>query len=379
MKRLTQIFQALLGAGALIITALIAAGRLARRTIRNWWSKRSKWLRRSIATTLILIPVGFVALVAYAFYEHKHGRNYWDRRVSDNITMHSFNNEKWRIYNEIESAYTTGEINWLSEAHGNDSLAVYAIPDKRGYINVNTGRVIIDAEANNYSKAWVFSEGLAAVVKDGRIGFINPHNEVVIPFHFYDTDKCRMWDYGYLFHNGLCIMTDKDGNIGLIDRSGNWVVEAAYDEIWTPDDNGCRIIIKDGKYGVLDPAGKILYPTEYLHICIVPNGFVLTKCGKQWRVDLEGNTVRPFIFDRTYYLKYPDGYNESGELVFVFSEYVKYEIMDCYGIMNRITGEPVTPAIYSDINMLSKDMFEVQEYDSYDWHLIDTKGNAVNK
>jgi hypothetical protein len=58
---------------------------------------------------------------------------------------------------------------------------------------------------------------------------------------------------------------------------------------------------------------------------------------------------------------------------------MKYEIMDCYGIMNRITGEPVTPAIYSDINMLSKDMFEVQEYDSYDWHLIDTKGNAVNK
>ena len=50
-----------------------------------------------------------------------------------------------------------------------------------------------------------------------------------------------------------------------------------------------------------------------------------------------------------------------------------------YGIMNRITGEPITPAIYSDINMLSKDLFEVQEYDSYDWYLLDTKGNVVSK
>ncbi|MBR5281467.1 MAG: hypothetical protein IKU22_01660 [Alistipes sp.] len=37
MKRLTQIFQALLGVVALILTALIATGRLAWRTIRNWW------------------------------------------------------------------------------------------------------------------------------------------------------------------------------------------------------------------------------------------------------------------------------------------------------------------------------------------------------
>jgi hypothetical protein len=54
MKRLTQIFQALLGVVALIITALVAAGRLAWRTIRNWWKNRSKWLRRSIATIFII-------------------------------------------------------------------------------------------------------------------------------------------------------------------------------------------------------------------------------------------------------------------------------------------------------------------------------------
>ena len=61
MKRLTQIFQALLGVVALILTAIIAFGRFAWRTIRTWWKKRSKWLRRSIVTIFILVPVGCAA------------------------------------------------------------------------------------------------------------------------------------------------------------------------------------------------------------------------------------------------------------------------------------------------------------------------------
>jgi hypothetical protein len=96
-------------------------------------------------------------------------------------------------------------------------------------------------------------------------------------------------------------------------------------------------------------------------------------------VDFDGNIVQPFLFDDTYYLNYPVGYSESGDLQYAFADYVKYEVMNSYGIMNRITGEPITPAIYSGINMLSKNLFEVQEYDKYDWYLLDTEGNKVSK
>ena len=379
MKRLTQIFQALLGVVALILTAIVAFGRLAWRTIRNWWKKRSKWLRRSIATILILIPVGFVALVGYALYEDAYGRDYWDRKLSENVTLRSFSDNKWRVYNKQTGEYTTEKINWVSEAPETDSLAVYALPGKRGYININTGRIIIDAEANDYRKAWVFSDGLAAVMKDGKIGFINDQNDVVIPFQFDYTDKCRMYDFGYVFHNGYCAMTDADGNLGLIDKNGNWVVEPEYDEIWAPHKSGYRVIVKDSKHGILDSTGTIIYTAEYGYISIIPDGFVLNKGGKKWLVDFQGNVVQPFMFDNTYYLKYPVGYNECGEIKYAFADFVKYEVMNSYGIMNRITGEPITPAIFSDINMLSKDLFEVQEYDSYDWYLIDTKGNVVSK
>ena len=377
MKRLTRIFQALLGVVALILTAIIAFGRLTWRTIRNWFKKRSKWIRRSIVALLIIVPLSFVALVAYEFYLYEYGRTYYNRELSENITLHSFSDNKWRVYDCSSEKYMTDKINWLSEVSENDSLAVYALPDKRGYINVNTGRIVIDAEANDYSKAWVFSEGLAAVMKDGKIGFINANNEVVIPFQFDYTDKCRMWKFGYVFHNGYCAMPDADGDLGLIDKNGNWVVEPAYDEIWAPHTSGYRIIIKENKYGILNADCDVVYPAEYGYIDILSDGFVLTKGGKQWQVDFEGNTVQPFMFDGTYYLNYPNGYDSYGDLIYELADFVKYEIMNSYGIMNRITGEPITLAIYSDINMLSKELFEVQEFGSYDWYLLDTKGNVV--
>ena len=379
MKRLTQIFQALLGVVALILTALLAAGRLAWRTIRNWWKRRSKWIRRSIATVLILIPVGFVALVAYALYEDEYGRDYWDRKLSDNITLHSFSDNKWRAYDKQTGEYTTDKINWVSETSENDSLAVYALPNKRGYINVNTGRIVIDAETNDYRKAWVFSDGLAAVMKDDKIGFINANNEVVIPFQFDYTNKCSMYDFGYLFHDGYCIMTNKDGDLGLIDTTGKWIVEPAYDEIWAPHESGYRIIVDNSKHGVLDSRGNVVYPAEYGYVDVLSDGFILTKGGKKWQVDFEDNIVQPFMFDGTYYLNYPIGYNECGDIQYAFANYAKYEVMNRYGIMNRITGKPITLALYSDINMLSKDLFEVQDPESYDWYLVDTQGNVVSK
>ena len=380
MKQLTQIFQALLGVVALILTALVAAGRLAWRTIRNWWKKRSKWVRRVIATILILIPVGFVALIAYAYYDSKYGRWYWkDESLSKTVEVHGFQDYKVRVYNHCTGKYTTPKVNWVSDATVIDSLAVYAIPEKRGYINAKNGEIVIDAELNDYRKAWVFSEGLAAVLKDGKIGFINAKNEVVIPFLFDYTDKCRMWDFGYLFHDGYCIMTNKDGDLGLIDKSGKWVVEPSYDEVWTPHDSGYRIIVKDGKQGVLDAMCNVVYPAEYGYVDILSNGFVLNKCGKKWQVDFEGNTVQPFMFDNTDYLNYPIGYNECGDIQYAFADYAKYEVMNRYGIMNRITGRPITLALYSDINMLSKDLFEVQDPESYDWYLVNTQGNVVSK
>ena len=81
----------------------------------------------------------------------------------------------------------TGEVtaekikfDWTS-ASPNDSLGVFCSDGKRGYYNSYTGKIVVEAQ---YRRAWVFSEGLAAVQKNGHIGFINRKGEVVIPFRY---------------------------------------------------------------------------------------------------------------------------------------------------------------------------------------------------
>ena len=378
MKTLSKIFQALLGVVALSLTALIAGGRLAWRSIRNRWKMASKWVRRTIVASLLLIALAFAALVAYAIYDDAKGRWYADIWLSDDVVVYYFADDTYRVYNTSTEKYTTPRISWVASAAENDSIGVYAIDDRRGFINTKTGDVVIDAKANDYEKAWVFSDGLAAVMKDGKVGFINANNKLVIPFRFDYSDKCIMYEIGYLFHDGYCVMTNKDGKFGLIDISGNWVVEPEYDELWNACENGNRIVVNDGKHGVLDSCFKVLYPTEYFYIDVLSDGFVLTKDGKMWQVDLDGNVVNPFMFDGSGYMEYPVSYCSNNGIEYALSDYMEYYINNNSGIMNRITGKPITPALYEDVYMISDKLFKVQDAETYDWHIIDVNGNKVN-
>ena len=378
MKTLSKIFQALLGIVALLLTSLIALGRLIWRKIRNRWKKSAKWIRRTIVVSFALIALGFVALVAYALYDDNYGR-YWyhDEELSEDVVVYYFSDDKYRVYNNSTNKYTTPRIDWVVDATKGDSLGVYAIDGRRGFINVKNGEIIIDAKANNYEKAWVFSEGLAAVVKDGKIGFINKSNELVIPFQF-DYSSSRWGDTGYLFHDGYCIMTSKDGKFGLIDISGNWVVEPEYDELWNAHKTGNRIVVNDGKHGVLDSCGNVVYPAEYFCIDIWEDGFVLTKDGRKWQEDYEGNIVNPFVIDGVNgYMKYPVSYSNENGVEYALSDYAEYFVNRNSGIMNRITGRPITPALFEDVNMISDKLFEVQDAETYDWYIIDIDGNIV--
>lgn len=380
MKTLKQIFQGLIGIVALICTALVACGRLAYQTIRKWWKRRSKWFCRLVKVSAVIAAVGFAGLMAYAFYDSRYGRWSWnDEPLTDNIMLHYFQDDKARVYNCTTGKYTTGRLNWVAHPMRYDSLTVYAVPGRRGYININTGEIVIDARSNDYTKAWVFSEGLAAVMKDGKIGFINPSNEVVIPFQYASSEKCDLWKFAYIFYNGYSLMTDRDGDFGIIDKTGKWIIEPEYKEIWKPGVKGHRVIMKDGKYGLIDAYCNFMYPVEYDHIESLNDGFVLSRCGCKWKVDLDGNVVNDMLFDSTHYLNYPVGYDEYGDIRYEFADYLKYKVGDLFGIMDRITGDAVTPAIYVDINMLSEELFEVQDQYSGEWYLLDTNGKVMSK
>ena len=106
----------------------------------------------------------FTILLAISFCESHYGRyERLNRTLSKDVVERAYKNNTVRIWNKATNQYTTKKLRWVSgDPCEGDSLTVFCDKDgKRGFLNVKTGEIVIPAQ---YSKAWNFSEGLAAVL-----------------------------------------------------------------------------------------------------------------------------------------------------------------------------------------------------------------------
>ena len=324
-----------------------------------------------------LLAIGFTftaVMLGVAYYMHVND-SYMSERLSKNVQVRKFyNRNEYGVYNDSLNKFVLKGVQWVAEPPKNDSLTVFCKNGKRGYLNVNTGKVVIEAK---YRRAWIFSEGVAAVMKDGKIGFINRMNETVIPFQYDYADRDGK-AIDYLYRSGYCVMTDKRGACGIIDSVGNWVVDAKYDCIWTPHKGKYRIVKDGDEYGLLDEHLSFIFPIEYDYIEYAAEGGVfLRKDGYKWHADYDGTVLRPFLCDGTDYLSYSKGYNEEGTFVDVLSPYMTYSLYPFYGIIRKDNGKVIVPAVYSHIRMLSDTMFEAQLAEDDEWVLIDVTGKVL--
>jgi len=138
------------------------------------------------------------------------------------------------------------EIHHLSAADVMLDDGLYPIknsPDGNGvygYVDENLNLML----TFTYQNACDFSEGLAAVKKDGKWGYIDESGKIIIPLEYDMKD-----DGGYCFRNGL-VPVCKEGKYGIINRSGKTVVAFNYDEI-LQGINGKYIAKKNGVWGIL--------------------------------------------------------------------------------------------------------------------------------
>jgi hypothetical protein len=333
------------------------------------------------------VAVIIVAVLAYIAWRNRQNIKVVDKQLSESVIAYRFYNHNCglKIYNADTGHYTLEGIKWVRKNSDKDSLAVFCRDGLRGYLNVNTGKPAIPEQ---YSHAWNFSEDVAAVVKDGKIGFINSRGETVIPFGYCYADRDG-YPMDYVFHDGYCVMTaDADGTCGLIDRSGQWVVEPEYDYVY-PQENGtkCRLVKKDGKYGLLDENLLFIFPVEYDAISISDKGGVnLTKGGYKWRADYDGKVLDPFIFDGLEPIYNPSGNDpvkdeSSGDYENTVTEKISdtfaiYKIGSKCGVIRKDNGKVVIPAIYDSVTMISPTLFDAQE-DSRSHVLFDINGKVV--
>lgn len=303
---------------------------------------------------------------------------YWgDEDLAGNIEIQHFSDDLCATYNKRTEKRMSPKVKWISGVPDRDSLTVFCDKDgKRGFLNVYTGKIEIQGQ---YSHAWHFSEGLAAVVgENGKVGFIDKDNKLVIPMEFDYVP-----DYDYLFVRDHCIMIDKaTTNVGVIDKEGNVVVPLEYSKIEEASEYyDTWYVGKDDKCGLLGPDMNFIFEVEYdnVDVSALEGSAYLTKGDVKQLVAFDGTVVEPFVVDTTWPMSYivkthpseADEYQLHPYLIEFSIDYNKR------GVMDSRTGKVVIPALYTDVEMVSKDLILADLGYSEESILFNTRGEKI--
>lgn len=329
-----------------------------------------------------LIGIGvavFSIIFAVAFHKGFFGR-WCERTLSPDIVVWGYEDNTVRIYNKATKDYTTKKILWVSGTPcEGDSLTVFCDKEgKRGFLNIKTGEITIPAQ---YTKAWNFSEGLAAVLGgNGRIGFINAYNQLVvdyiIPFEE-GTD--------YIFKDGYCKVcfhnNEGDCNYALYCRDGSLALDWNHTFIGEPNKQGYRIVAYGDDYRILDRDLRQVLPEVYemAKLASGNNGVYVTKNHIKQLLSFDGTIIEAFVVDGTRRLELPVRDDAGDDLVNSMDKDVLVYVVDGWeGLMDVRTGRIITPASYRHISLISKALIQAQLGNTDESVVLDKKGQVAS-
>ena len=263
--------------------------------------------------------------------------------LNDDLVAYRTEDGKVSIKNAATGIVTIKDIklDWTQRSR-NDSLAVFCSENKRGYYNMYTGEIAVPAQ---YRRAWVFSEGLAAVQKNGNIGFIDHKGNVVIDFLFpYHGNPLTQ----FVFDDGHCVVANAEGKCGVIDKTGKWLIPAEYDTV-----NAFR---------------------EYA---------IVSKSGVSMQLAYDGSVLNSFVLDSVRELTYDEEErfeNREGEIEYV-DKTVKtglyaYCVGGRYGLMDSDCHR-LTEPLYSSIRAVNRNMFRATLLDDWSEVILNAKGEVM--
>ena len=291
----------------------------------------------------VLVGVATMLIVKSCHSKHEYGYEYGEEPTDGYV---SYDNGKSNIVNPVTREVIVKDIDWChySSNSDEDPIVLFAKNGKRGFCNIVTNEVIV--EPTTYTKAWIFSEGLAAVEKNGYIGFVNANGDVAIKFKYSYRDNPLS---EFVFHNGHCVVADSSNRIGVIDKKGHWVVKPLYDHVELAKDYA--IVYKDGNF--------------------------------KKQIDFQGNVLQDGIIDYINNLYYEVNYTDlqTGEQKVgqaKINDYYEYRVGGYSGLVDS-EGGIITPPIYTDITGITPTLFKAQLQDWTSMVIIDQKGNVLSK
>lgn len=307
--------------------------------------KKKRRIKRLVIFLIIVAIAGVstTLIVKACQNKYQYGYEYGDEPLDGPV---SYNNGKSNIINPATKEVIVKDIDWCHYSSNNDEdpIVLFAKNGKRGFCNIVTNEVIVPP--TTYTKAWIFSEGLAAVEKNGYIGFVNAKGDVAIKFKFsYRGNPLTE----FVFHNGHCVVADSSNKVGVIDHKGRWVIKPLYNNIELA--KNYAIVYKDGEF--------------------------------KKQVDFEGQVLQDGIIDYINNLYYEVNYTDlqTGEAKVGESkidDYYEYRVGGYSGLVDS-KGEIITPPIYTNITGITPTLFKAQLQDWTSMVIIDQKGNVLSK
>ena len=171
-----------------------------------------------------------------------------------------------------------------------------------------------------------------------------------------------------------------NGKYGLLDRDGKWAFQPEHEDIHIGAKN-MWYAMDDKKWGVIGTAGQFVIPMEYKNVWIhTDNGITVAEADNaQSRYDYDGTLLDKFVFDETYHLAYyiNEFDKEGNQKQAVDENMLKYSANNFYGLMTK-NGVPVTAPLYSDIEVVTPDVYQCHIPETYECILVNAKGVKIN-
>ena len=332
----------------------------------------------SVLTICIVVATCIITHVWYQMEREELHRFGHKQRISNQLTFVKprYSTKPGIIQNFITCEVIAKDIDWIALPADEDSLIVYSKDDKRGYINRFSGEIAIPAK---YSKAWVFSGGVAAVAEGDSVYFIDHSGKAVNNKKFAYNPK----NHGYVFHGDYCAMAVDDGLMGLIDRNGNWAVEPKYQWIISEANNFWRAREGDSQTGLwyaLNDRAELVTEIGYPEITISEDFGIIATLPNHLQVSygFDGTKSDKFLcrdLEKMYYDK--DEWDEEGNKIIDATTLMRYRMSDGYEGLCTVDGDIITEPIYWEIAPITKDTYLCKYKDASAGVIVNSKGEIV--
>lgn len=329
----------------------------------------------SVITLCVVIITGILVYTWYFYHNHDLERYGDSTHISYSYKYFQPYGKTGYIQNIRSGEKTVKDIDWIAMCEDSDSLFVFARNGKRGYINRHTGEIALP---DKYQKAWNFSSGIASVVENDSLYFIDANGNPIHNKKF----RHRKTVVAPMYHGDYCILVDDNGKMGLIDLNGSWAVDAQYDWI-SPEANNFWLMTGEDKLTyVYNDKAQQLFSHGCKQVEINKDlGIVVTLPNHLLEVyDFDGSkseNLHLCQIEKMYYDK--DEWDDDGTRLIDATTLMRYRMPDGYEGLCKESGELVTEPLYWEVLPVTKDTYICKYKDSGVAVLINSKGEIIKQ